>query len=340
MNGNNIDKPYLNGQKVNAYLGGQKIWNDGASPFYYNGWQHDMPEPDWNALNNTIPSACQLFRDIYGYWYHNNSYSGTTYTKRSSNLVQIGNTLTNGNKVGNRNSPYVITNYLGSGRDVVVFPAYNQFTDPTIIYLDNFTADTTYSSGTSVVIPAGQFTDAMGTQNASIAKYYLGCYFSGSSVFVNGTNNCIVLFFINGFILANNQMNNFYSGKFGANWMDGISSQYHCAGNGYYIMLNFASGIAYLFNWQQLLQNGFNLGSAFIRSFSIHVAGGNMGYDCYYIYNGNLIICDFQGNIRAYSLPSGTLSVSTSDSGMDQSCFFWRNKIYRTGTRVVTTLNL
>jgi hypothetical protein len=147
--------------------------------------------------------------------------------------------------------------------------------------LDDFTADTTYPSGTSIVIPAGQFTDALGTQNGNIVKYYLGCYFSGSSVFINGSNNCIVLLSINGFILTNSQMNNFYSEKFGINWMDGIVPKYHCACNGYYVMLNFASGIAYQFNWQQLLQNGFNLDAAFIRSFSIHVAGSNMGYDCY-----------------------------------------------------------
>jgi hypothetical protein len=340
LNGNNIDSPYLNGQKVNAYLGGQKVWNDDAALYYYNGWQHDMPEPDWNALNNTIPSACQLFRDIYGYWYHNNGYSGNTYTKRDGNLVQIGNALTNGAKAGNRNSPYVITNYLGCGRDVVVFPAYNHNSNPAIIYLDDFTADTTYTNGTSIVIPDGQFIDALGTQNTVVAKYFFGWFNSGSSVFVDGTNNSIVLFFRNGFILANNQMNNFYSGKFGVNWMGGITAHYHCAGNGYYVMLNFASGNAYLFNWQQLLQNGFNLDAAFICSFSIHVAGSNMGYDCYYIYNGHLIICDFQSNIRAYSLPSGTLSVSTANSGMDQSCFYWRNKIYRTGSRTVITLNL
>jgi hypothetical protein len=123
--------------------------------------------------------------------------------------------------------------------------------------------------------------------------------------------------------------------------MNGITAHYHCAGNGYYVMLNFASGIAYLFNWQQLLQNGFNLESAFIRSFSIYIPSlNNIGYDCYYIYNGYLVICDFKGNIRAYLLPSGNLSVSTSDNGMDQSCFYWRNKNYRTGSKTDITLNL
>jgi hypothetical protein len=168
--------PRLNSQQINAYLNGEKVWKYKGR--YYNGYVHDMPEPDWTALANTMPANCQLWRDIDGYWYHNAGYLSATVYKRTPDLQLIGSVSVTSQY--NRNMPYIITNYNDTQSDCIVFPNYNGSTPPAV-----WAKKEPLTSLIPQTFAAGAFHDKLGNESIAITVGQYGMFSAGSAVYLS-----------------------------------------------------------------------------------------------------------------------------------------------------------
>jgi hypothetical protein len=329
LNKQEIARPLLNGQQMNAYLNGEKVWKSKGR--YYNGYVHDLPEPDWEGLANILPTGCQLWRDIDGYWYHNAGYLSTTVYKRTPDLQLIGSVSVTSQY--NRNMPYIITNYNDTQSDCIVFPNYNGATPPAV-----WTKKEPLTSLIPQTFSAGAFHDKLGNQSNAIAVGQYGGFGAGSAVYLS---NGECLMYLGGMMINPN----FKSAEAFSNLM----STYQClnnqisgiifyAGDGYMFALNYSNNLL-IFNWGIFESTG-DFDAAFITQVASGIVMNNKGYDAAYVYNGRIVIVGFDGDVRVFNSQTGAVLNSYSLGGTDSAKYFWRNKIYNSYNKTVTTINL
>jgi hypothetical protein len=66
----------------------------------------------------------------------------------------------------------------------------------------------------------------------------------------------------------------------------------------------------------------------------------NKGYDAAYVYNGKIVIVGFDGDVRVFNPQTGAVLNSYSLGGTNSAKYFWRNKIYNSYNKTVTTISL
>ncbi|MDR3287054.1 MAG: hypothetical protein LBT27_06400 [Prevotellaceae bacterium] len=294
---------------------------------YYNGWQNDLPEPNWTLLASTLPASCQVFRDIDGNYYHNSGYQSGVWYKRDANLVQVGNSLSATTKY-NRGYPYIITNYSNTGKDVMVFPGYWGNT-PVFIDLSNF------SILPVVGFPAGYFIDVDGDLSlaTSVDRWAMG----GGGVVYNNGNTILSL----GLLVVWGDFRPNAIGKLAVKYtcLSGLGMQSMAVGDGFICFYKYTatSNNLIICDYNMFLET-FDIDASLLRTVTINTPGET--WEAFYIYNNYLVSSTFSGACYLTNLLTGEAFSTVSLGGSNQSTFWWKNKIYRTGQKTVTTLSI
>jgi hypothetical protein len=300
---------------------------------YYNGWQHDLQEPDWGALAAVIPRNCQISRDINGNYYHNGGYTDSKWIRRDINLNQTG-TLSLASK-SNRSQCYVITNYENTGSDVMVCPGYWS----TIYFIDL----ATWTSLNRSPFSAGYFTDIDGDTNPiAVNPIHFGSLGFGSGIY-DFKGNTILL--VAPCIITDGTLQSELKGKFIDKYVNGAirnttvtNDRYVMTADNKYVCFQFKYKIVVCY-LKAFIESGYDIDKSYVRTIAQDYSR-DQGYNAFYIYKNFLVTMNFYSEIKVFDLNDGYNVISMTAGSSDTGAMFWRNKILNTGTKNVTVLDI
>jgi len=314
---------------------------------YYNGWEHDLPEPDWEQLATKLILSPVIGRDTYGNYYITHGATNATISKYDI-FLNLVSTIS-GVSESSRSFPFIIPNFDNSNRDVMVFGGYTN--TGAIINLDDFTLNTKWNTtANTVIFPAGHFTDKNNVQNSFIFERERINYRNHRALMFYEKGKSVISLYATGGsgVLTDNNFIEVLGGEFLLNIFSTLNPSnpyacsYGCASDKYFVlaMPNAFGNINKfaVFDINIFMEN-YNFQDALQYQFQNNDNEFTNGLNCLYIYNDKLVAIDFFGKTKIYDLmKNGTVISNIIIGGNNRGHYYWRNKVFDTNTKLITIL--